>query len=135
MAQSQFADSLRSFRSGDITLAETVIKNDEKINQLEITLDGACSHLIVRRQPTANDLRMVIATLKIITDLERIGDESSRIARAAKNLSERGPNFALNHYEAIHLMARHATELLDDALNAFSRMDDVHASYLLRGIG
>jgi phosphate uptake regulator len=55
-----------------------------------VSLDDACSHLIVKRQPTANDLRTVMATIKVITDLERIGDEAAKIARTAKNLHGRG---------------------------------------------
>ena len=62
----------------------SVIAEDNAVNQLEVSLDDACSHLIVRRQPTANDLRTVMATIKVITDLERIGDEAAKIARTVE---------------------------------------------------
>jgi phosphate transport system protein len=81
--------------------------DDQAVNQLEVQLDDACSHLIVRRQPAANDLRTVMATIKVITDLERIGDEASKIARTAKSLHERGM-VSFNHYDIVRTIgARH----------------------------
>ncbi|MEO8599839.1 MAG: PhoU domain-containing protein, partial [bacterium] len=76
LVESQFHDAMACFRSGDIAQAEQVIKGDAAVNQLQVALDDACSRLIVRRQPTANDLRIVMSTVNIITDLERVGDES-----------------------------------------------------------
>ena len=127
IVENQLHDAIAAFKDGDLALAEHVIKGDDNVNRLEITLDDACSHLIVRRQPTANDLRTVMATLKVITDLERIGDESTKIARMAKNLHERGLLAMLNHYEAIHVIASSTSELLHDALDAFARLDDKQA--------
>src|SRR6476620_4278534 len=90
MVENQFHDAMVCFRNGNADLAHQVIKADETVNRLEVSLDDACSHLIVRRQPAANDLRTVMATIKAITDLERIGDEASKIARAARSMQERG---------------------------------------------
>src|SRR6478735_1803406 len=90
LVENQFNDALESFRTGDAGRAEKIMQADEQVNRLEVTLDDACSHLIVRRQPAANDLRTVMATIKAITDLERIGDEAAKIARTSKNLHERG---------------------------------------------
>ncbi|WP_302184134.1 phosphate signaling complex PhoU family protein, partial [Salmonella enterica] len=77
---------IAAFRNGNLDVAHRVMKDDEAVNRLEVELDDACSHLIVRRQPTANDLRTVMATIKIITDLERVGDEATKIARTAIHL-------------------------------------------------
>jgi phosphate transport system protein len=71
---------------------------------LEVELDDACSHLIVRRQPTANDLRTIMATIKVITDLERVGDEATKIARTAKHLHKRGIGL-VSHYEMVRGIA------------------------------
>src|SRR3978361_1465434 len=90
IVETQFTDAMTCFRVGDIEAADRVIGEDDAVNQLEVSLDDACSHLIVRRQPTANDLRTVMATIKVITDLERIGDEATKIARAARSMKERG---------------------------------------------
>jgi phosphate transport system protein len=123
LVESQFNDAVECFRNGDVARAEEVIKADDNVNRLEVSLDDECSHLIVRRQPAANDLRTVMATLKVITDLERIGDEAAKIARTAKSLHERGTVGVLNHYESIRVIANRSANLLHDALDAFARLD------------
>ncbi|WP_136416073.1 phosphate signaling complex protein PhoU [Herbaspirillum sp. ST 5-3] len=131
LVESQFNDAIASFRTGNIEQAEQVIRSDENVNRLEVTLDDACSHLIVKRQPAANDLRTVIATLKVITDLERVGDEATKIARTGKNLQERGTVGVLNHYESIRVMAANTANLLHDALDAFARLDEKQAAKII----
>lgn len=128
--ESQLQDAMDSFRSGNVDLADRVIKGDENVNRLEVALDDACSHLIVRRQPAANDLRTVMATIKVITDLERIGDEATKIARATKNLQERN-SASINHYETVRIIANSATGMLHDALDAFARLDEKQATKLI----
>ncbi|MFC7299692.1 phosphate signaling complex protein PhoU [Herminiimonas aquatilis] len=130
LVESQFQDALSCFRTGNIAQAEQVIKSDEGVNNLEVSLDDACSHLIVKRQPAANDLRTVMATIKVITDLERIGDESTKIARAAKSITERGVT-TINHYETIRVMSISASNMLRDALDAFARLDGKQAIKLI----
>lgn len=130
LVETQFADAMACFRTGDVDKADHVIKSDETVNRLEVTLDDACSHLIVKRQPAANDLRMVMATIKVITDLERIGDEATKIARTAKNLH--GINTAvLNHFDTVRTMASSAGTQLHDALDAFARLDEKQAVRLI----
>lgn len=126
LVESQFQDAMSCFRSGDLAQAEQVIKGDDTVNQLEVTLDDACSRLIVRRQPTANDLRIVMSTYNLITDLERIGDEAAKIARAAKSIKERG-GAILNHFETVRVIAASTRGMLHDALDAFARLDEKQA--------
>src|SRR6476660_8453641 len=97
MVETQFEQALNCFRVGDIAAADKVMADDHAVNQLEVSLDDACSHLIVKRQPAANDLRTVMATIKVITDLERIGDEAAKIARMTKSLHTRGV-VGVSHY-------------------------------------
>lgn len=130
LVESQFHDAMACFRSGDIAQAEQVIKGDAAVNQLEVALDDACSRLIVRRQPTANDLRIVMSTVNIITDLERIGDESSKIARAAKSITERG-GAILNHFETVRVIAASTSAMLHDALDALARLDEKQAIQII----
>lgn len=130
LVESQFHDAVACFKSGNVPQAEAVIKGDDNVNSLEVSLDDACSHLIVKRQPAANDLRTVMATIKVITDLERIGDEATKIARAAKNITERGVT-TINHYETIRVMATSASNMLHDALDAFARLDGKQAIKLI----
>src|SRR3979411_1183926 len=100
LVENQLRDAMDCFRTGNAVQAEQVIKADENVNRLEVTLDDTCSHLIVKRQPAANDLRTVMATIKVITDLERIGDEATKIARAGKTILGRDAA-AISHYETV----------------------------------
>ena len=130
MVEAAFDEAMECFRAGEAARADRVIADDQAVNQLEVQLDDACSHLIVRRQPTANDLRTVMATIKVITDLERIGDEASKIARTAKNLHERnGAPFA--HYDMVRTISKATGDLLHNALDAFARLDGKQALELI----
>src|SRR5438270_10399919 len=113
IVETQFTDAMNCFRVGDIEQSDRVIAEDDAVNQLEVSLDDACSHLIVRRQPAANDLRTVMATIKVITDLERIGDEAAKIARSARTIRERA-NASISHYETVRSIAASAADLLHD---------------------
>lgn len=132
MVETQFEEALECFRIGDIPRAERVMAEDQAVNQLEVSLDDACSHLIVKRQPTANDLRTVMATIKVITDLERIGDEATKVARTAKSLHERGTT-GFAHYDMIRTIAKATSELLHDSLDAFARLDGKQALQIIAG--
>jgi phosphate transport system protein len=131
MVEKQFNEAMQAFRIGDVQQAQQVMQGDEEVNRLEVSLDDACSHLIVKRQPAANDLRTVMATLKVITDLERIGDEATKIARTAKNLHERGLIGALNHFESVRVIANSTAESLHNALDAFARLDEKQAEEII----
>ena len=130
LVESQFSDAINCLRAGNSEQAEQIIKADENVNRLEVTLDDACSHLIVRRQPAANDLRTVMATIKVITDLERIGDEATKIARAAMNIQGRGVT-TINQYGTIRVMAQATGNMLREALDAFARLDEKHAALII----
>ncbi len=130
IVETQFTDAMTCFRVGDTEHADRVITQDDAVNQLEVSLDDACSHLIVRRQPTANDLRTVMATIKVITDLERIGDEAAKIARMSKSLHGRGV-VGVNHYETVRSIANQTSDMLHDALDAFARLDGKQAMALI----
>lgn len=130
LVENQFHDAMTCFRTGDVVQAEQVQKADENVNSMEVALDDACSHLIVRRQPAANDLRTVMASIKVITDLERIGDEATKIARAARSMEGRGIS-TINHYETVRVIANSASDMLHDALDAFARLDEKQAAKLI----
>lgn len=130
IVERQFNDAINAFRLGTVSLAETVMKEDAVVNQLEIELDEACSNLIVRRQPTANDLRTVMATIKIITDLERMGDEAVKIARHAINMHKSEVQ-KVPHDATLQMIATEATDMLRSALDAFARLDEKQAIELI----
>ena len=132
MVEKQFHDAMNCFRTLNVQEAERIIAADIEVNQMEVALDDACSHLIVKRQPAANDLRTVMATIKVITDLERIGDEATKIARAASAIHQRGL-VPIAHEDIVRVMATSAGRQLHDALDAFARMDQKQATRLIVG--
>jgi phosphate transport system protein len=132
MVEKQFYDAMNCFRTLNASEAERIIAADIEVNQMEVALDDVCSHLIVKRQPAANDLRTVMATIKVITDLERIGDEATKIARAAKAIHQRGI-VPIAHEDIVRVMAATTGRQLHDALDAFARMDEKQATRLIVG--
>jgi len=130
MVEKQFYDAMNCFRTLNASEAERIIAADIEVNQMEVALDDVCSHLIVKRQPAANDLRTVMATIKVITDLERIGDEATKIARAAKAIHQRGI-VPIAHEDIVRVMAATTGRQLHDALDAFARMDEKQATRLI----
>ncbi|OOF08234.1 phosphate transport system regulatory protein PhoU, partial [Salinivibrio sp. MA427] len=83
LVERQLTDALRAMHNQDEELARHVIREDHKVNGMEVAIDEACTRIIAKRQPTASDLRLVMAIIKTITDLERIGDVADSIAKMA----------------------------------------------------
>ncbi len=131
LVESQIKSAIDSLVSGNVTLMNRVIEDDHRVNALEVKIDEACSQVIARRQPTAGDLRLVMAVIKTITDLERIGDEAEKIARMAKLLSQK-QGFALPRYHEIKHAAEIALDMLRKSLDAFARLDVVMAAQVVR---
>jgi phosphate transport system protein len=109
---------------------DAVGADEAAINQLQIAIDQQCAQIIARRQPTAIDLRMVLTVTKIVTDLERIGDEVKKIAykAAGARASER---LARVRYFDTAKALDHATTMLRLALDAFARLDIIAASEVI----
>jgi phosphate transport system protein len=131
LVESQIRRALEALASGDRALMDEVIADDHRVNGMEVALDGDCSQVIVRRQPAANDLRMILAITKTVTDLERIGDEAQKIARMARSIHERGPAQA-HQLVDVHHAAEVALAMLRRALDAFARLDVVTAAEVIR---
>ena len=115
----------------DTDLAEAVVQNDHFINALEVSIDEDCARILVRRQPAASDLRMVVAVIKTITDLERIGDEAQRIAKMAINIAEQG-GFSYDRYPGITHLSEHVIRMVHNALDALARLDTDAAFNVVR---
>jgi phosphate transport system protein len=132
LAESQLKTALDAFERADVELADNVIAADRRVNDLQIELDRMVSHVIARRQPTASDLRLIMGVAKTITDLERIGDEASKIARAAKWLKDKGNNFRLNRIPDLRQSGDIAAKMLHRSLDAFARLDGQAAATIIR---
>ncbi|MCE3253914.1 MAG: phosphate transport system regulatory protein PhoU [Cellvibrio sp.] len=121
MAQRQVNDAIQSLIDADVERAEQVVRADMKVNTMEMTIDEECIRILARRQPAASDLRLVIAVTKAITDLERIGDEASKIARQAIAMNKDG--LAPRGYIEVRHIGGNVSRMLQDALDAFARLD------------
>lgn len=112
---------LECFAKGDFDEAEYVAASDFKVNALEIEIDDDCTEILLRRQPAATDLRLVLSVSRTITDLERIGDEAEKIARLVLNL--RGSGGISSYYLGMLSMGHHVRRMVRASLDAFARMD------------
>ena len=121
LVEEQIVKALDGLSSGDLQALERVIDDDHRVNAMEVGLDESCSQIIARRQPAAGDLRLVMAVIKTITDLERVGDEAEKIARMAK-LIHGAEQVHLPRLELKHV-ASLALSMLRKALDAFARLD------------
>ena len=121
LVEQQIEQALQALVKGDVALGEAVIMDDTKVNSMEVAIDEECSQIIARRQPAASDLRLVVAVIKTITDLERIGDEAEKIARMAVRLA--GEERPKNNYAEIHALGMHVRTMVHNALDAFARVD------------
>ncbi len=119
--EQQISQAIQALVAGDATMGKQVAKDDYRVNEMEVAIDEECNQIIARRQPAAGDLRLVMAVIKTITDLERIGDEAEKIARMGIRLAslERPKD----SYVEIQHLGNHVRQMLHDALDAFARMD------------
>lgn len=123
LVEQQISSAVTAFVGGDIALAEEVIANDMRVNSMEVGVDEECTQIIARRQPTASDLRLIIAVIKTITDLERMGDLAERIARMAINIADQDRAGRASQFDEIRIMGNHVTAMVHDTLDAFARFD------------
>jgi phosphate transport system protein len=114
------ADSVAALANRDSALAERIIAMDREVNGLEVVIDEKCLQLLALRQPAARDLRFITLALKIVTDLERIGDQCTSVAKRVKGMTEEPP---LKPYIDIPRMAHWTETMVREALDAFVRGD------------
>lgn len=115
--EEQIGLAVQALLTGDARLGRRVEVDDSRVNELEVTIDGECSQVLVRRQPTAMDLRYVLAVIKITSDLERIGDEAEKVARMAVHLAEM--DRPRDNYAEIGELGSGAKDMVRDAITAF----------------
>jgi phosphate transport system protein len=125
LVEKQVSDAIHALLDADSALAIAVQADDKKINSMEKNLDNELVKVLARRQPAASDLRMIIAISKAIIDLERIGDEASKIARYAQALCEEGES-PRGYVETRHI-GNQVRVMLHDTLDAFARLDVAQA--------
>ena len=133
LVESQIAQAIYALTNFSGETASLVLEREERVNSMEVEIDRDLSAIIARRQPTARDLRLLIAISKTIGNLERIGDEAARIARTVQRLMNSGVSSRLRLPVAdIAFGASLATAQLRKVLDAFARLDTVRALEVLK---
>jgi phosphate transport system protein len=126
LVESQVAQAVYALTNFSAETATLVLQQEERVNQMEVEIDRDLSAIIARRQPTARDLRLLIAVSKTIANLERVGDEAARIARTVQRLINTGVSSRLA------FEAELATAQLRKVLDAFARLDTARALEVLK---
>jgi phosphate transport system protein len=133
LVEAQVAQAVYALTNYSVETAEQVLKMEARVNQLEVEIDADLSTIIARRQPTARDLRLLIAISKTIGNLERVGDEAARIARTVQRLITTGVFNRLRlPVSDVSFEASLATASLRKALDAFARLDTAQALEVIK---
>jgi phosphate transport system protein len=121
IVEEQLGRAIEALVEGNVRLAKQVVTDDYRVNALEVEIDEECTRIVARRQPAASDLRLVMAVIKTITDLERIGDEAKRVARMVEE--ELNGAMAEDVRHEVEHMGNLVREMLRMILDAFARLD------------
>ncbi len=122
MVETQVSSAIEAYSSGEVASVKSIVEADRKINDLEKAIDDDCANVIAKRQPTASDLRLVLGISKIVTDLERAGDEAKKIAKGVRRIYEAG-HLPSQYGIGIRHLAEAALNLVRQSLDAFARLD------------
>ena len=120
LVEEQLTSALKFFKTNDSSVLSAIEENEQKINGAEIDLDDQVESLIVRRQPIASDLRLVLAVSKIVRDLERMGDELEKVGRLSLDSFSSNDSVGITEIERI---AEQVRKMLSEALTAFAKLD------------
>ncbi|MEE4163783.1 MAG: phosphate signaling complex protein PhoU [Woeseiaceae bacterium] len=121
LVEAQLSRAIAAIVSGDSDLGLKVANDDYKVNKLEVAIDEECSRILATRAPAASDLRLIVAVIKTITDLERIGDEAEKIGFLASQLA--AMDRPTDSYRELKYLGNHVLDMLRAAMNAFARLD------------
>lgn len=121
IVEDQVGRAVTALVEGNLTLSKQVVADDYRVNALEVEIDEECTRIVARRQPAASDLRLVMAVIKTISDLERIGDEAKRVARMVED--ERDGVMGEDVRNELEHMGDLVREMLRMILDAFARTD------------
>lgn len=129
--ETQVNNGIKALVESDSALATKVVKKEKEVNRMEVTIDEECVQILARRQPAASDLRLLVAVIKTITDLERIGDHAEKLGRHQLELMDDGVSSV--SFARIEHLGELVSKMLHDSLDAFARMsvDDAKKTHAL----
>ena len=122
LVETQISAAIDAYSRGEVASVKHIVETDRNVNDLELAIDEDCTHLIAKRQPAASDLRLVFGISKIVTDLERAGDEAKKIAKGVRRIYEAG-QMPSQYGIGVRHIAEAALSMLRQALDAFARLD------------
>lgn len=130
LVESMVRDAMAVLATGDLTIVDRVREHEKAVNKHEVDIDERIGLLIARHQPTAGDLRLLLSISKMLTDMERCGDEAEKIAKVARRLYEADSRYT----PAVDLahIADCVTAMIRDALDSFAREDPLRAAEVVR---
>lgn len=134
LVETQVSAAIDAYSSGEVASVKSIVETDRKVNDLEKSIDDDCAHIIAKRQPTASDLRLVLGITKIVTDLERAGDEAKKIAKGVRRIYENG-HLPAQYGIGVRHIAEAALSMVRQALDAFARMDAQLAAEVIQADG
>ncbi|HLS16393.1 MAG TPA: phosphate signaling complex protein PhoU [Paenalcaligenes sp.] len=130
VVEAMVKQSTEALFSGDMEYVDRVLKREHQVDKLEVEIDERITNLIARNQPTAIDLRMLLSVSKMLTDLERCGDEAERIAKMARRIHDSDSGY--EPVVELRLMSTSVVDMINRALDAFARQDVVLAAEIVR---
>jgi phosphate transport system protein len=131
LVESQIRQAIYALSQFSVDVANQVSATESRVNAMEVDIDRELSSIIARRQPTAVDLRLLIAISKTTANLERVGDEAEKIARMVRSIINSGAPRSLPSLE-LRVASDMASGLLRKALDAFARLDTAAAVAILK---
>jgi len=123
LVERQVARASEAICSGDTSSADKIIQREDDVDEMEVNIDQECTQILVRRQPAASDLRMVLAVSRVVRDLERIGDEACKIAIHALEVANDNQAPSQICQQSIRYMGNEVVKMISEALDAFARHD------------
>jgi phosphate transport system protein len=130
LVEAMIGEAMNVLVNKEVALADTVHDREKEVNRLEVEIDERIGLLIARNQPTAIDLRLLLSVSKMLTDMERCGDEADKIAKMARRMHEAGGQY-IPAVELRHISTQ-VTNMIRNVLDAFAREDPIHAATVVR---
>jgi phosphate transport system protein len=131
LVETQLSAAIDAYSNGEVGYVKNIVETDRKVNDLEVQIDDDCAHIIAMRQPAASDLRLVLGISRLVTDLERGGDEAKKIAKGVRRIYDNG-HMPAQYAVGVRHLAEAALTMVRQSLDAFARLDSELAKNVIR---